>query len=39
VTLPFDFPIEELLFFVAIPVCGLLTFEAVRTVLGEADRR
>ena len=37
VKLPFDFPIEELLFFVAIPICGLLTFEAVRTVLG--DRR
>ena len=37
VKLPFDFPVEELLFFVAIPVCGLLTFEAVRNVLGERD--
>lgn len=36
--LPFDFPVEELLFFVAIPICGLLTFEAVRTVLSERDQ-
>ena len=35
VRLPFDFPVEELLFFVAIPMCGLLTFEAVRNVLGQ----
>ncbi len=35
VKLPFDFPVEELLFFVAIPICGLLTFEAVRNVLGD----
>ncbi|MBK1782977.1 lycopene cyclase domain-containing protein [Prauserella cavernicola] len=26
-------PLEELLFFVVIPLCGLLTFEAVRGVL------
>ncbi len=37
VRLPFDFPVEELLFFVAIPICGLLTFEAVRNVLGESQ--
>jgi lycopene cyclase domain-containing protein len=36
--LPFDLPVEELVFFVVVPVCGLLTFEAVRTVLGERDR-
>lgn len=35
VKLPFDLPVEEVLFFVAIPICGLLTFEAVRHVLGE----
>ena len=34
-TLPFDLPVEEVLFFVAIPICGLLTFGAVRNVLGE----
>ena len=38
VKLPFDVPVEELLFFVAIPICGLLTFEAVRTVLGDRPR-
>ncbi|PXY35701.1 lycopene cyclase domain-containing protein [Prauserella flavalba] len=27
-------PLEELLFFVVIPLCGLLTFEAVRATLG-----
>lgn len=27
-------PIEELVFFVVIPLCGLLTYEAVGTVLG-----
>jgi lycopene beta-cyclase len=32
-TLPFDLPVEELVFFVVIPVCGLLTLEAVRIVL------
>jgi lycopene cyclase domain-containing protein len=34
-TLPGDLPIEELAFFVAIPVCTLLTFEAVRRILGD----
>lgn len=28
------FPIEELLFFIVIPLCGLLTYEAVGFVLG-----
>jgi lycopene cyclase domain-containing protein len=35
--LPFDMPIDEVLFFVAIPICGLLTLEAVRRLL-RADR-
>ncbi len=28
--LPFDLPIEEVVFFVVIPICGLLTYEAVQ---------
>ncbi len=32
--LPGDLPVEELLFFVVVPVCSLLSFEAVRTVRG-----
>jgi len=32
--LPFDVPVEELVFFIVIPLCGLLTFEAVGRVLG-----
>jgi lycopene cyclase domain-containing protein len=31
---PFDVPLEEVVFFVVIPICGLLTYEAVGTVLG-----
>jgi lycopene cyclase domain-containing protein len=31
-------PLEELVFFVVIPVCGLLTYEAVGTVLGWVRR-
>lgn len=31
--LPFDYPLEELLFFIVIPLCGLLTYEAVGFVL------
>lgn len=34
--LPGAVPVEELVFFVVIPVCGLLTFEAVGTVLARA---
>jgi lycopene cyclase domain-containing protein len=34
--LPGQVPIEELAFFVAIPICGLLTLEAVR---GISERR
>lgn len=33
VILPFQLPLEELLFFIAIPICGLLTYEAVGRVL------
>lgn len=29
-TLPGSLPLEELLFFVVIPICGILTYEAVR---------
>lgn len=33
-SLPFDVPVEELAFFVAVPLCTLLTYESVKTVLG-----
>lgn len=32
-------PIEELVFFVVIPICALLSYEAVGTVLDRAGRR
>ena len=32
--LPGGLPIEEVLFFVVVPVCSVLAFEAVRTVRG-----
>lgn len=31
--LPFDLPIEELVFFVVIPICAILAYEAVRRTL------
>jgi hypothetical protein len=31
-------PVEELAFFVAVPICALLTYEAVKIVLGAARR-
>jgi lycopene cyclase domain-containing protein len=34
VLLPGDLPLEELLFFVVVPVCSVLAFEAVRRVRG-----
>ena len=37
VTLPGRLPLEELLFFVVVPLCALLTFEAVRRVRPEWD--
>jgi lycopene cyclase domain-containing protein len=33
-SLPGGLPVEEVLFFVVIPVCSVLAFEAVRTVRG-----
>ena len=41
VDLPGRLPLEELLFFVVIPLCALLTFEAVQTVRPQwtVDRR
>ena len=30
--LPGGIPVEELVFFVVVPICGLLTYEAVRTL-------
>lgn len=30
--LPGGIPVEELTFFVVVPICGLLTYEAVRTL-------
>jgi len=35
--LPFDLPVEELAFFLVIPIASLLTLEAVRRVLRRAD--
>jgi lycopene beta-cyclase len=37
-SLPADVPVEELVFFIAIPICGLLTLEAVRRLLGGSRR-
>jgi lycopene beta-cyclase len=31
--LPFDIPVEELAFFIVIPLCSLLTYEAVNALL------
>ncbi len=36
--LPFNLPVEELVFFVVIPICGLLTYEAVRRVVIGRER-
>lgn len=38
-TIPGDVPVEELAFFVAVPLCTLLTFEAVQRILGGWPRR
>src|SRR6202012_4792231 len=32
VDLPFSIPVEELVFFLAIPVCGILTYQGVQVV-------
>jgi lycopene cyclase domain-containing protein len=34
VELPGGLPLEELLFFVVVPICAVLAYEAVRTVRG-----
>jgi lycopene cyclase domain-containing protein len=39
VYLPIRMPIEELLFFLVIPVCGVLTYNAVSTILERIKRR
>jgi lycopene beta-cyclase len=31
-----DLPVEEITFFVAVPICALLTYEAVRRILRDA---
>lgn len=36
--LPGRMPIEELLFFIVVPLCGLLTFEAVGQILNRVRR-
>ena len=36
--LPFALPVEELVFFLVIPLCSLLTYEAVRRVVIGKDR-
>lgn len=37
--IPFRVPIEEVLFFIVIPVCSLLTYNAVGTILNKVNRR
>ncbi|TAM64643.1 lycopene cyclase domain-containing protein [Mycobacterium sp.] len=37
--IPFRVPIEEVLFFLVIPVCALLTYNAVTTILERVHRR
>lgn len=32
--LPLDVPVEELAFFLVIPICSLLTYETVKRILG-----
>ena len=39
VQLPLRMPLEELVFFLVVPFCGLLTYEAVGRVLQLARRR
>ena len=33
IELPLGLPLEELMFFVVIPICGLLTYEAVGAII------
>lgn len=39
VNIPFHVPVEEALFFVVIPVCALLTYNAVSALLDRVNRR
>ena len=39
IELPADIPIEELLFFIVIPLCGLFTYNAVDTILTYLQNR
>jgi hypothetical protein len=39
VNLPVGVPIEEVLFFVVIPVCALLTYSAVSAILQRFNRQ
>jgi lycopene cyclase domain-containing protein len=38
IELPGSLPVEELLFFIVIPLCGLLTYNAVDTILRRLRR-
>jgi lycopene cyclase domain-containing protein len=38
-SIPFRVPIEEALFFLVIPACALLTYNAVSTILDRLNRR
>ncbi|CQD10076.1 lycopene cyclase, CrtYc [Mycobacterium lentiflavum] len=39
IDLPFGVPVEEALFFLVIPLCALLTYNAVTAILDRARRR
>jgi lycopene cyclase domain-containing protein len=39
IRLPFRLPLEEALFFLVIPVCALLTYNAVSTILSRRKQR
>ena len=39
IDIPFRVPIEEVLFFVVIPLCALLTYNAVTAILDRGRRR
>ena len=39
IRLPFEMPLEELVFFIVIPICGLLTYEAVGAMMARMSGR
>ncbi|MGW4393801.1 lycopene cyclase domain-containing protein [Amycolatopsis nivea] len=39
ILLPFSVPLEEVLFFVVVPVCGVLTYESVQLTMAWLRRR